>query len=934
MSDYKALDWFLIRSPFLSHEEGAQLLESSKSVLSSLEDPFITEIISTAAPSLFAQLKATPKAQKIDDNLVMALFNVISRMTYRSVPFACYASVTWADFQSANKDDMLILDNKEECLRSFELKEERSSFSKDVTCNPTLIFENGIVKYIKEIAGAHKKHAQYFTTRMPNELIKEIKNDPNNLSPKLKDHLLGMQVLWPKINKKKDSQKSFEVRALSESVKLNELKTIESHIIELYRPSKETNISSSTADSLLAGAEILISFFNTQENPLEQMLGHFYKKYESQEISILELLNPESTFSLKFLQKITEMSFSPKKSEQEIEGLLMEFITSHEVLRTGILSLKKSKVEALSKIKTPTFSKKLQTDSFSIISEIVYINDSEKHFHLKYLNGPHAIGHFARYLNLSPALKNKAQSLVNEEKTLHENVIFAEILHRADEMKLNSVMPVTNLYDAVIPVSLQNKNKNKMEIALSDLYVSIQEGKFRLKSKKLNKEVMPVLTNLYNFQKDSNPILQFLAYIEMQNGLLSLGWDWGSLIRMPFLPRVEFQQVILSPARWRISARSMDHFLKLTTPLSEIKNFLKTYNLPDIFDLIEDSNLKLRFDQNNELSMKSLRKTLLKNKYKDAFFQEVFTSDFVKGSEGHFSHDLIIPYIKKAREEHKALANIPEVKKSKRSFPPGSDWTYFNIYLPMSQVDTFLVKHLSPYLAKQDTQWFFIQYNDPEFHIRLRVKGKVLNSLLIFSQSLVKLGMCSHYNILTYDREIERYGGLKGCKTFEQLSQHDSEAAILIAEISLISKIPKLQIWAFAALFSTKMYLQSFGCDQEESLTFLESKEENSKLKDGAIKSFFNTFKNYELSNLENVPEEYHLISAVYKKRFLAQKKTINGLMKLFKQEQPYVSKKDYFKSLVHLSLVRLNSDFDREYEFHILKAIKELTLVEAKNNE
>ena len=76
----------------------------------------------------------------------------------------------------------------------------------------------------------------------------------------------------------------------------------------------------------------------------------------------------------------------------------------------------------------------------------------------------------------------------------------------------------------------------------------------------------------------------------------------------------------------------------------------------------------------------------------------------------------------------------------KRSFMPGDEWLYFKIYTGTKTADAILtniIKPITEKLIKNNIidQWFFIRYNDPKNHLRIRFHFNKQNSILqIFSE--------------------------------------------------------------------------------------------------------------------------------------------------------------------------------------------------------
>jgi thiopeptide-type bacteriocin biosynthesis protein len=82
-----------------------------------------------------------------------------------------------------------------------------------------------------------------------------------------------------------------------------------------------------------------------------------------------------------------------------------------------------------------------------------------------------------------------------------------------------------------------------------------------------------------------------------------------------------------------------------------------------------------------------------------------------------------------------------------------------------------------------------VRYGDPEWHLRLRLHGssellhtRVLPLLQAAAARLLHTGLLWRIQLDTYDREVERYGGLQGMLLAEKLFHADSELLLSIAE--------------------------------------------------------------------------------------------------------------------------------------------------------
>jgi thiopeptide-type bacteriocin biosynthesis protein len=103
--------------------------------------------------------------------------------------------------------------------------------------------------------------------------------------------------------------------------------------------------------------------------------------------------------------------------------------------------------------------------------------------------------------------------------------------------------------------------------------------------------------------------------------------------------------------------------------------------------------------------------------------------------------------------------------------------------------------------------WFFIRYGDPARHLRVRLHGtpeRLGNEVLAALQAAVapalEDGLLYRLALDTYEREVERYGGLDGVEMMERAAEADADAAIKI--LSSGSSIPERRHLAAASLAS------------------------------------------------------------------------------------------------------------------------------------
>lgn len=100
----------------------------------------------------------------------------------------------------------------------------------------------------------------------------------------------------------------------------------------------------------------------------------------------------------------------------------------------------------------------------------------------------------------------------------------------------------------------------------------------------------------------------------------------------------------------------------------------------------------------------------------------------------------------------------------------GSAWLYYKIYSGPKILEYIYLKEIYPIITKliennAINKFFFIRYQDPNYHLRLRLKlsessrlGEVVNELYNVLSCLLNDNILSGITIDTYKPEFERYG--------------------------------------------------------------------------------------------------------------------------------------------------------------------------------
>jgi len=167
---------------------------------------------------------------------------------------------------------------------------------------------------------------------------------------------------------------------------------------------------------------------------------------------------------------------------------------------------------------------------------------------------------------------------------------------------------------------------------------------------------------------------------------------------------------------------------------------------------------------------------------------------------------------------------------SHRFLLPKSGWLYAKLQILHEETDRFLFHSLRPFMRKLETEivglrWFYVRYKEERFHVRLRIKAdpdvlrhQVLLLWDTWIESLLNSRLIDDVSLHPYEREIERYGGLRGISLAEEFFYQDS--CHCIAKLSS----PKFPMPIEASLGICEI-LHQCGLSQSEQLQLLEASE-------------------------------------------------------------------------------------------------------------
>jgi thiopeptide-type bacteriocin biosynthesis protein len=455
------------------------------------------------------------------------------------------------------------------------------------------------------------------------------------------------------------------------------------------------------------------------------------------------------------------------------------------------------------------------------------------------------------------------------EDQLFENRIVAEVLHMPNARLDNiTFRKVTRQFE--IPIETLSGHGPDHQVLLDDLLVNVVNQRIRLVRKKDQKEIIPRISNSHPFTNaESLPAYRFLGSLQLHNQQNNLLWLWGPLRNLDFLPRVVLDEnLICSLATWRVKLDKI--FLSDALKMEErLQSHLFSLGMPRRVSLRQNGDNLLAID----LQDISCLLILIKEFKKDStlVFHEYLSSEencLIRDNDNNsYVNELIIPFfeqLKKDEEASKAaVAGQPVITAEKRSFFPGEEFLYLKIYCTKNIGQTILMKSVLKFFSDpryKTYPMFFIRYEDPDFHLRIRIRkngnAELIPLMYKALDRFIRNKFIHRIQIDTYHRELDRYALIPYDKT-EWIFSFDSKAVLQIIHFLHNSNLEEAT-W-MVAVKNIHAYLLTFGMPAERMVDFCRT------VRDGFFQEFDLTDKDFLKSMNQKLKANYRKISALIK---------------------------------------------------------------------
>jgi thiopeptide-type bacteriocin biosynthesis protein len=578
--------------------------------------------------------------------------------------------------------------------------------------------------------------------------------------------------------------------------------------VDMSKSAERATVGSLVVAELVRGVELLQRWAPASEGDrLSAFRDAFTDRYEEREVPLVEALDEETGVGFERSTSplaegaplLAGLPFRPAPQRDvrwsNREDLLLEKLA--EALAGGRREIRLDPSDLARLPDTPRLP---IPDAFYAMATVVAdsdeaVNAGRFSVLLTSVGGPSGASLLGRFCPLDESLTHLVREHLRAEERVRPDCVFAEIVH-LPEGRIGNILARPVLRNHEIPFLARSGVDPDHQIPITDLLVSVRGGRVVLRSRRLDKEVVPRLTTAHNFSWRSLGTYRFLCALQYQGVSGGSAWSWGPLRDAPFLPRVVSGRLVLSRAQWRLGEREVQ---LLTRPLdaaqfAAVQRWRGERGVPRYVSLADADN-ELVLDLDNVLSLTALAHQLRGRR--GAVLVEMFPGPgelCVRGPEGRFVSEIVVPFVRSetaATSPRTSPSAVPGPR-GRRAFPPGSSWLYLKLYGGAGTADRVLAQLRQPAIdvplaAGAALRWFFIRYADPDPHLRLRWHGEpsrlheeVLPAVLAATEELLDTGQLWRVAIDTYTREVERYGGYRGVELAEEIFAADSDAVLAI----------------------------------------------------------------------------------------------------------------------------------------------------------
>lgn len=423
---------------------------------------------------------------------------------------------------------------------------------------------------------------------------------------------------------------------------------------DMFKPARRAQVDEKTVSRIVRLIDFLAKITPPNEHPtLQNFIQAFQSRYEEAEVPLAVALDGE--LGLGYPVSSGSGDVNPLINDLAFPVQYSNITTSHQspadrvLFRKYIENARKGGHVVL--LEDKDFEKLDFKHQFpDTIAVMCSLLDNDL-INIKSIGGVCAANLLGRFCHIDESIMALVKEIADFEQRQTPDIIFAEISH-LPESRIGNIASRPVFREHTLHY-LSNCEHDGTDIPISDLMLSIRQGRLFLRSKKYDKEVVPRLTCAHNYSMSPIPIYRFLCDLQHQRitGGLSCGWS-GLLAAYDYLPRIQYKDIILSRELWRIKQEEVEGMDKLSdSELSvRFREFLQERQMPTEV-IIPDSDNELYLDLEDTQCQRLLLEEIAKRK-QIVLEEFLFRNDsgIVHRGKDRFTNEVIFAFHK--NEQH------------------------------------------------------------------------------------------------------------------------------------------------------------------------------------------------------------------------------------------------------------------------------------------
>lgn len=502
---------------------------------------------------------------------------------------------------------------------------------------------------------------------------------------------------------------------------------------------------------------------NTQ---LQEFVRRFQSRFDRREVPLMEALDPETGVGYGQMEEMAATDdlilqlagnkSGPRERDVTLKTILEKELSHHSATRRKTIQLDTLKPGA-----APPAPPLPNTFNclFSVADGLACI---------AHIGGVSATALAGRFTLAVDDIHQFAKEMAAVEQQANPDVVFFDLAYMA-ETNVDNVNRRRHIYD--YQLAMLNYDTSPSPLTADDILISIRGNEPILRSKRLNKRLVPRLSSAYNHVRSDLPLFRLLCDMQQHGLQANLTVQPEQLFpHLAHYPSLRYHNIVLSPEKWRTSSEEARPWLEGKAAATGFRAYLSHLGVcRHLCCGVGDQTLY--FDLEDDGDVEALRHYLRRR-------GELLLEEAIRPRQAIVADEQGRPYAAQfmATIMHReriytgleGSAGKATGGAAQRAYLPGSEWLYFEIHCHPHRMDSLLCGAIHAFLERHVeavAQWFFIRYDEQGPHLRLRLRlgtpgdGQMLTSSL--SSHLDKeyhQGTVTDIRLRVYQRELERYG--------------------------------------------------------------------------------------------------------------------------------------------------------------------------------